>query len=119
MSCSAASTSTHTTPCTVPGVIASAGGTKNLILCRIVWEYLNYAPLDSVEKVKVPTLLIAGLQDDLTPAAGIQAAAERMTDAKYIPLDGTHISLYGNAGLVPAMVGFLKDRVPLRSGTVA
>lgn len=95
------------------------GGTKNLILCRIVWEYLNYAPLDSVDKVTVPTLLIAGLQDDLTPAAGIQAASERMTDATYVPLNGTHISLYGNPGLVPAMVGFLRDRVPLRIGAVA
>jgi hypothetical protein len=58
------------------------------------------------------------LQDVTTPPRTIRKGGEYIKSVsgqsvKYVEMDGTHITLYHNPELLPAMLEFLRNTVPV------
>ncbi len=87
-----------------------SSGWRNAVPARSIFTAGNYNPIDVVERLKMPVLLVYGRDDAGAPAATVEAAARRMADATLLPFDGDHFDVYEGPqhdGIVPREVEFL------------
>lgn len=67
---------------------------ENKVLSRIFLQVPLYSPIRHAHKVIAPTLIVAGRNDTITPAAAAQRAASRMADCEFHLVDGNHFELH-------------------------
>lgn len=70
---------------------------ENKVLSRVFLKIPFYNPIRNVHKIAVPTLLIAGRQDTVTPPAATKKAADRIRLAEFHLLDCNHFQPYVGA----------------------
>ena len=67
---------------------------ENKVLSRIFFELPFYSPLRLARKISVPTLIIAGKRDSVTPATAAFQAAMKIPNCEFHLLDGNHFELH-------------------------
>lgn len=87
---------------------------ENKVLARVLLKIPYYNPIRSAHKVRVPTLVIAGSNDSIIPAAVARKAAERMPNAEFALHASDHFQPYYGRYLdenVRAQLAFLRKHV--------
>jgi 3-oxoadipate enol-lactonase len=79
-------------PATVDRIsrLAAATSPEGYIGC--CYAIRDMHQLDSLSKVRAPTLVVAGAEDPATPPANGRAVAERIKGARYVELPCSHLS---------------------------
>ncbi|MEH6996134.1 alpha/beta fold hydrolase [Neobacillus drentensis] len=67
---------------------------ENKVLARTFLKIPMYSPSHSVHRIQVPSLVIAGSKDTVTPAATTKRAATKIKDVEFHMLDSTHFDPY-------------------------
>ncbi|WP_218780434.1 alpha/beta hydrolase [Bacillus sp. EAC] len=67
---------------------------ENKVLARTFLKIPMYSPSHSVHRIQVPSLVIAGSKDTVTPAATTKRAATKIKDVEFHMLDCTHFEPY-------------------------
>ncbi|MYN44756.1 alpha/beta fold hydrolase [Pseudoduganella sp. FT93W] len=67
---------------------------ENKVLSRIFLELPFYSPIRYAREVQVPTLIIAGSRDSVTPASAAARTAQRIPFCEFHLLDGNHFELH-------------------------
>lgn len=108
-----------TTPETYDGwfaIVPEESAWQNRVLGRAFLSVPLYSPIRKANRITVPTLVIAGKDDSITPPDAARRTAERIADAEFHCLDTNHFAPYvdpvftTNIGL---QLDFLRRRVPL------
>ena len=78
-------------------------------LQRLSRSSKNFDILDEIHKIKVPTLLIAGSRDIITPVSEMKKIQERIEGSRMIIIEGAgHASFYEKMDeFVTAVLGFV------------
>ncbi len=67
---------------------------ENKVLSRIFLEVSSYSPTKSVQKINVPTLIIAAETDTVAPCKAAQKAANKIVDSEFHLLKCEHFDPY-------------------------
>ncbi|SNR50297.1 Lysophospholipase, alpha-beta hydrolase superfamily [Halorubrum vacuolatum] len=84
---------------------------RNETPARSLLGLLGHRPIERVEEVTVPTLLLAGTDDPVAPAERVAEAAERLDRGTFVSMPMDHFSAFG-ADFEPAVghqLSFLRD----------
>ena len=89
---------------------------RNAVPARSIFTAGNYNPIDVVDRLKMPVLLVYGLRDAGVPAVTVEAAAQRMGEVTLFPFDGDHFEVYEGPlhdSIVAREVEFLRTQLLL------
>jgi 3-oxoadipate enol-lactonase len=87
----------------ISGLIRRTQPQGFIACCRAI-ESLDF--LDRLDKVSVPTLAVAGTEDQAAPAANLQAIASRIPEARYAAIDkAAHLGNIEQATAFTELVG--------------
>jgi dienelactone hydrolase len=75
-------------------LVPPGSGWRNATPARSIFTAGNYNPIDVADQLHMPVLLVYGRQDAGISAATVEAAAQRMRDARLLPYDGDHFAVY-------------------------
>ncbi|WP_088041929.1 alpha/beta hydrolase [Bacillus sp. EAC] len=67
---------------------------ENKVLARVFLKIPMYSPSHSVHRILVPSLIIAGSKDTVTPAATTRRVATKIKEAEFHMLECTHFEPY-------------------------
>lgn len=67
---------------------------ENRTLSRVFLEVPFYSPIRSAHRITVPTLIVAGERDTVTPAAAARRAAMRIPQCEFHLLDSNHFEIH-------------------------
>ena len=67
---------------------------RNATPARSIFTAGNYNPVDVVDQLNMPVLVVYGLRDAAIPAANVELAAQRMSQATLLPFDDDHFGVY-------------------------
>lgn len=67
---------------------------RNATPARSIFTAGNYNPIDIVDRLKMPVLVVYGLQDAAIPAVNVELAAQRMAQVTLLPFDDDHFGAY-------------------------
>jgi len=98
------------------GLVPPTSQWRNAVPARSIFTAGNYNPVDVVDRLKMPVLLVYGRRDAGVPAAIVEAAAQRMGDATLLPFDGDHFEVYEGPlhdGIVARETKFLRTQLSL------
>jgi len=66
----------------------------NRLPARIFLDLSAYRPITSVAEIRCPTLVIGGRNDEVSPAAWAEDAADKISESTYIELPADHMSVF-------------------------
>ena len=66
----------------------------NRLPARIFLALPGYRPITTAEEIRCPALVIGGSHDQIVPAEGPAAAADRIPESTYIELPADHMSVF-------------------------
>lgn len=84
---------------------------RNAVPARSLFSIGNYSPVEVLEQIEAPLLLVYGRQDARIPAASVEAAAKHLAKATLWPYEGDHFEVYHgprHAALVAHQCEFLQ-----------
>ena len=84
---------------------------RNETPARGLLKLVNYRPIQRIDEVGAPTLLLAGTDDTIVPVDRVADAAERVDRGTLVTMPADHFSVYGE-DFEPAVghqLSFLKD----------
>lgn len=79
-------------PATVARICAMVAATNPEGYVGCCYAIRDNHQIDSLAKVKVPTMVLAGAEDPATPPTAGKAVADRIKGAKYVELPAAHLS---------------------------
>jgi len=99
------------------GILPKGARWENRTRARVFLEAPLYSPIRCVHRIQVPTLIIAGRNDSVTPADAAREAAQRIPNGRFALLDCNHFQPYlGDAFMenIGLQLAFLQEVVPPR-----
>jgi len=86
---------------------------ENSVPARLLLTLPRYRPITTVDEIRCPTLVVGGRDDQITPAEGASAAADKIADSTYLELPIDHLSLFGDdfETVVDHQLAFLRSTV--------
>jgi pimeloyl-ACP methyl ester carboxylesterase len=89
---------------------------ENKVLSRVFLKMAFFNPIHLVRRIQVPTLVLAGRTDAVTPASAALKAAMRIPRGKFVLIDCNHFEQYVGRGFeenATEQLGFLREHVPV------
>jgi len=89
---------------------------ENKVLARVFLKMAFFNPIHLVRRIQVPTLVLAGRTDAVTPASAALKAAMRISRGQFVLIDCNHFEQYVGRGLeenATEQLGFLRQHVPV------
>ncbi|GAB7091745.1 alpha/beta hydrolase [Halorubrum luteum] len=86
---------------------------RNETPARSLLRLVNYRPVDRLDDIRAPTLLLAGSDDAIVPVDRVVAAAESLSRGTLVTMPADHFSAFG-ADFEPAVghqLSFLRDAI--------
>lgn len=96
------------------GLVPPTSQWRNATPARSIFTSGNYNPVDVVDRLRMPVLIVYGLHDAAIPAVNVELATQRMADVALLPFDGDHFDVYDgplHAGIAAEETKFLRDRL--------
>ena len=86
---------------------------ENSVPARLLVALPRYRPIADVDEIRCPTLVVGGRDDQITPAEGAAAAAEKIVDSTYLELPIDHLSAFSDdfETVVDHQLAFLRSTV--------
>jgi len=97
-------------------MLSSKVAWENKVLSRVFLKMAFFNPIHLVRRIQVPTLVLAGRTDAVTPASATLKAAMRIPRGKFVLIDCNHFEQYVGRGLeenATEQLGFLREHVPV------
>jgi len=89
---------------------------ENKVLSRVFLKIAFYNPIRLVRSIRVPTLVLAGRTDSVTPASAALKATMRIPRGEFVLINCNHFEQYVGRGLevnANEQLGFLREHVPV------
>jgi pimeloyl-ACP methyl ester carboxylesterase len=89
---------------------------ENKVLSRVFLKIGFFNPIRRVSRIRVPTLVLAGRSDAVTPAVAALTAAMRIPRGEFVLVDCNHFEQYVGRGLetnAAEQLRFLRQHVPV------
>jgi pimeloyl-ACP methyl ester carboxylesterase len=99
------------------GILPKGGRWENRTRARVFLEAPLYSPIRRAHRIRVPTLIVAGQNDSVTPADAAHEAARRIPHGRFALLDCNHFQPYlGEMFIenIALQLAFLREVVPVR-----
>ena len=97
-------------------MLSSKVSWENKVLSRVFLKIAFFNPIHLVRRIQVPTLVLAGRTDAVTPASAALKAAVRIPRGEFVLIDCNHFEQYVGRGLEENAIeqlGFLREHVPV------
>ena len=98
----------------VTALIPPGAPFDNRCAARIGLTLPFFRPIREVSRIRVPTLLIAAVQDSVIPINAVRKAAARVPDSYVVELDCGHFASYAGPWFersIAAQIDFLRERI--------
>lgn len=95
-------------------LIPATSNWRNTTPARSIFTAGRYNPVDVVDRLKMPVLVVYGLQDAAIPAINVELAAQRMHQATLLPFDDDHFGVYEgrfHEDIVQQETAFLQEKL--------
>ena len=97
-------------------MLSSKVSWENKVLARVFLKMAFFNPIHLVRRIQVPTLVLAGRTDAVTPASAALQAAMKIPRGEFVLIDCNHFEQYVGRGLeenATEQIGFLRQHVPV------
>ncbi len=88
---------------------------QNGVPARVLMTIGFYRPIQTVNRIKVPVLVVTGSHDDITPEKIALKAVAKIPNAEHISLDSDHFQVYGGGTAfknnITSQISFLRKRI--------